>query len=82
MIVPINTNPYGAFYFWRAKNQFIILLLLAMSSLPAGFFDDESQQLVAEGVSLKKQSKNIENSLNNEVNTFLDEVVHFTYLVI
>ena len=45
-----------------------------MSSLPAGFFDDESQQLVAEGVSLKKQSKNIENSLNNEVNIFLNEV--------
>ena len=48
-----------------------------MSSLPAGFFDDEAQQLVAEGVSLKKQSKNIENSLNNEVNNFLNEVLAY-----
>ncbi len=46
-----------------------------MSSLPAGFFDDETQQLVAEGVSLKKQAKNIDNSLNNEVNVFLNEVL-------
>ncbi len=49
--------------------------LPVMSSLPAGFFDDETQQLVAEGVSLKKQAKNIDNSLNNEVNVFLNEVL-------
>lgn len=44
------------------------------SALPPGFFDDDAQQLVAVGVSIKKQQRLIEENVESEISSFMKEI--------
>lgn len=53
-----------------------------MSTLPAGFFDYEEDQLVAQGVSLKKQDLIKSKQENDEISLFFGEVKELNSLEI